>query len=168
LEEGLSIAGTASQRFQVEADEGVDLTGVTADVEELRVLHCGREQVGLEIWNGVVIADGALVPVVRDLFPAFGPFEVTGGASDGEEGLENFLVEDALVKVLVCHMVERFIQIEMETYFGILGGFIGHKAIYEGVGCGLHGYTSEWTVEGLRIVLDALVESVCPEVCKDI
>ena len=63
----------------------------------------------MEIWNGVFIADGAPVPVVRDLFPAFGPFKVTGGASDGE-GLENFLVEDALVKVLVCHMVERLFR----------------------------------------------------------
>lgn len=48
------------------------------------------------IGDRVFVADGALTPIVRDHFPAFGPDEVARVAGDGEEGLEDALVEDAL------------------------------------------------------------------------
>ncbi len=92
----MGIVGAASQGLQVEAREAVDGAGVAADVEELGVLQGGGQQVRLEVGDGVFVADGPLVPVVGDLFPAFLPLEVAGRAGDGEEGLEDVLVEDAL------------------------------------------------------------------------
>lgn len=110
LQERLSVICTASQGLQIKSGEGVDFAGIAADVEELRVLQGGGEQVGLEIGDGVFVTDGALVPVVWDFFPAFGPLEVSGGACNGEEGLENVLVQDALVYALIYCMMERLVR----------------------------------------------------------
>lgn len=79
------VVYTSGQVGNVHAGESVDGTGVTSDGEELWVLEGSGVQVGKEIWNGVFVADGALVPVVWNGFVAFGPGEAAGVAGDGEE-----------------------------------------------------------------------------------
>jgi hypothetical protein len=54
------------------------------------------------------------------------------------------------------------------AYFRVLGRFVGHEAVDEGIGGGLHGYTGEWTVEEVGVIIDALVEPVRPDDSKDI
>lgn len=49
------------------------------------------DDVGQETWDDVLVADRALVPVVRDTLVAVSIFEVPGLASDGRERLELLL-----------------------------------------------------------------------------
>lgn len=118
----------------------------------------------MEVRDRVFLANGAFIPVIRDLFPAFGPDEVAGGTGDGEEGLEDVLVEDTL-----CLLVDVLWRGGGQVaYFRVLGRFADHEAVDEGIGGGLHGYTGEWTVEEVGVIIDALAEPVRPEVNKDI
>lgn len=121
----------------------------------------------MEVWDGVSVADGALVPVVGDLLPAFGPFEVARGAGDGEERLEDFFGLGC-PRTGVSWVVGWEDQPQVQTYFGVFGRFVGNEAINEGISGGLHGYIGKWTVEEVRVVVDALIEPVRPEICKNI
>jgi hypothetical protein len=96
LQERRGIIYATRQGLQVDAREGIHSARVAANVEELRIIERGCEQVNLEERDRVLVTDGALVPVVGNPFPAFGPCEVARCAGDREEGLEDILVEDAL------------------------------------------------------------------------
>lgn len=85
FKERSTIKDTTGQILKVDTSEGIDLAGITSDVEELRILQGSSEEIGEEEWDGVLVADGALVPVLWDALVAFRPLEVAAGAGDGEE-----------------------------------------------------------------------------------
>ena len=67
LKEGLCVVYTASQVLDIDTGEGVDLAGVTTDIEELGVLKRGLGKVELEEGDGVRVGLVASVPVVGNL-----------------------------------------------------------------------------------------------------
>lgn len=142
LKQRRTVEHASGQHTQVDTSEGIGLASVAADGKELWVLGGGGEQVGKEERDSVLVADGALVPVLRDLLVALGPLEVAAIAGDGEEGLQDLLVKAAL---------------------GVLGRLVGHEAVYERVGCGLNRNTGERSVEEVWVVVNRLLEAGCAE-----
>lgn len=138
LKKGGEVEDTTSQVSYVKTSEGVDPPSVTPNAEELRVLLGCSKEIGQEEGDGVLVTNCALVPVLRNAFVTLGPLEVAAVTGDGEEGLENLLVEDSL---------------------GVLSGLVGHEAVDEGVGCGLHDNAGEWSIEEERVFSNRLVES---------
>lgn len=111
--ECLGVVYPTGEIGNVDTGKRVGFAGVAADAEDLRELGGVVENVGVEVRDGVLVADGALVPVVRDLFVAWVVSKASGFAGDGEKALEHFLVEDAL---------------------GVFGGLVAHEAVDEGEG----------------------------------
>lgn len=96
------------------------------------------DDVGQETWDGVLVADCALVPVVRDTLVAVSLFEFSGLASDGRERLELLLGQ---------------------ATFGELPRGVGHHADWEWESSWGDENTGEGGVEEGGVVLDGAVES---------
>lgn len=111
------------------------------------ILRGSSEKIGLKVRDGILIADRTLVPVIRDAFISRGPGEAARVAGDGEEGFEDVLIEEA---------------------FRVFGRFVGHEAIDEGVGGGLHEDAGEGSVEEVGVVGNGLVEAGGAEVGQDV
>ena len=62
--EGLEGGGAVGEAGGADGLEGVDGALVAADAEDLRVLACDEEDVGLEVGDAVLVGVVALVPVV--------------------------------------------------------------------------------------------------------
>jgi hypothetical protein len=146
LKQSSAVEDATGQVVELESGESVYLTGVATDIQELRVLLGGSNDIGQEEGDGVFVADGAFVPVVWDLLVALGVDEVARLAGDGEEGLENTLVEDT---------------------FWVLLGLVAHEAVDKGVGGGLHQDTGEGAVEEVGVLVDGLVEAGRTERSQD-
>jgi len=146
LKQGSTVIDTLGQVGDINTGEGVDLAGIATDAQELRILLGSGDDIGQEEWDGVLVTDGALVPVVWNALVTLGPGKAARLAGDGIEGLENFLVENT---------------------FGVLRGLVGHEAVDESVGGRLHQNAGEGTVEEVRVLVDGLVEAGCTEGCQD-
>jgi hypothetical protein len=92
-------------------------TGVATNAEEFGVLRSHLKLVKGEVWDGVLVDNVALVPVVGDTLPAFLVGEVTVFALNGKERLEHFAVQLAL---------------------RVLLRLVRHEAVDEGVRSRLH------------------------------
>ena len=112
--EGLCVVDAAGKVVDVQSCKRVDLSGIAAYIEEFWILKGSGGEIHVEIGDGVLVADGALVPVIGNALVPWVVFEIAGGASDGEEGLERLAVEITL---------------------GVFSGLVGHEAVDEGVRC---------------------------------
>jgi len=148
LEQSLRVEDAAGEIADVDASKGVGGASIAADGEEFGVLSDVGQQVGLEEGDGVLVADGAAVPVFRD---AFLPWVVDEGAGrvagDGEEGFQHVLVQGSL---------------------GVLGGLVGHEAVDECVGRLGNDRAGEGAVEEVGVLGDRLLESVAPVLEEDV
>jgi len=112
------------------------------------VLQSCEVEISREEGDGVFVADGALVPVLWDAFVAWVVLKVAVVvAGDGEEGLENFFVEDAL---------------------GVFGGFVGHEPVDEGVCCWLDCDAGERRAEEVGVGRFGLGDAFGAEVVKEV
>lgn len=66
--QGLSIEETFADVFGLNTDKRVDFPGITTDAEKLRVLEARFNGIDVEDRDTILVADGALVPVIRDKF----------------------------------------------------------------------------------------------------
>ena len=96
---------TRSQRSEIDSEEAVRGTSVSANVQEWRVPLGVVQNISKETWNGVLVADRSLVPVIRDSLPPWAVLEVSRLARNGEERHELFLGETAFRESIrvVCH-----------------------------------------------------------------
>lgn len=145
MSQALSVVDTTSKVLDVKTSEAVGSTSVSTDGEELGVLDCGGEDIGLEEGDGVGIGKVALIPVIGDLLVAGSVGEVSGFTSNREERLKNVTVKATL---------------------GVLGRLVGHESVDKGVRCRLHHQTGEGTVEEVGVLVDTLLESGSTEVGK--
>lgn len=90
---------------------------VAADGQELGVLKRHLGKIDLEVRDGVLVDDVALVPVVWDALVAGSVLEVAIVSCDGEELLEHLAIELAL---------------------RVFGGLVRHEAVDKGVRSRLH------------------------------
>lgn len=138
LSERSKVEHSPSQILKVDTSEGINLAGVSTDVQELRILQGGSEEISQEEGDSIFVADSTLIPVLWDTFVAFSPHEVTALSSDREEGFQNLLVKDS---------------------FREFGGLVAHEAVDEGVCCGLDGDSGEGGVEEVGVALDGLLKA---------
>lgn len=88
LKQVASIEDALGQRSKIHDSERIRLASVSSDVQQGRILLAEIKNVSEEAWDGVFVADCALVPVVWNALVAGGVSEFSGLACDGEEGHE--------------------------------------------------------------------------------
>jgi hypothetical protein len=126
---------------------------VAANGQELGVLECHLGEIDLEVRDGVLVDDVALVPVVGNTLVAGSVLEVAIRSRDREELLQHLAVELALriFGRLVCHeAVDKGVRSRLH-WAGQLCS-ISRKAR------SLTQKTGEGTVEEVRVGVDALLE----------
>ncbi len=129
----LCIVHASGKTGNINTSEGVGFARVTTNAEDLWELGCVVEDIGIEILDGVLITDGALVPIVRDFLVTRVVSKVSRLAGNGEKALEHFLVEDAL---------------------GVFGRLVPHETIDESGGGLRDKNAGEWAVEEVGILRD--------------
>ncbi len=85
--ERLGVVDPTGEIANVETGKGVCCAGVAADAEDLGEFGGVVEDVSVEIGDSVLVADGALVPVVGDTLIPWIVGEASRLAGDGEEAL---------------------------------------------------------------------------------
>lgn len=118
-----------------------------SDVEELGVKRDSVQCVANEVGGLVWVFDGAAVPVIWDTLCSLNSLVITIRSLDTEPRL------DGLIGKLSD---------------GVLGAVVGHESIDKGVRGGLHEYTTEGSVEEVRVSLLLRVEPVTAELCEGI
>lgn len=138
--------GAIGELLRRECVVGVDLSHVATNLKHLWDRLGKVENIGLEIWDGILVGSVTGIPVIRDTLVTGDPLEVVLRALDGHEGLENFFVQDAL---------------------RVFSGFVGHEAVDEGVG-GLRNFnTGERVVGEVGVAGDGLLEALGAEGAED-
>merc|ERR1719487_1269016 len=140
--------GAVGEGGRVDRVEGVDGAVVAAELEDFWNRLGEVKDIGLEVWDGVLVSWVALVEVVREALVATLPVKVLLViAVNGHEALQDLLVEDTL---------------------RVLLRLVGHEAVDEGEGRLGDLNTSEGKVRVVRVLLDRLVVALLTEVAQDL